>query len=495
MTLRPATAVAIVATLLIAAPASAAGTATISGELAPGTAKLPKSARKGEAQVFAMNIDTMAYGAAAPVSRKGRYKLSVPAGKWALRTSVVELGKPFASFTSAAIVARSGQRRTLPLTLKRFKKPRKKRKRAHSANINPRDGRPYPGEAFGIERFTVVGGGSDLAVLGNGAPDMITTDMVTTKPCEYTIVEWRRRDAVTEELALSQTEYVDPGTRLEAGHVIDPEILIRGRVEDRPGTPHRLALYAWLVDAKTGQRLSGDVSSVTLQTNWAAGVGRLGELIVRDLICARANAVAPAPPASTSPAPQPTPPPSPPVPTAATNVYTGTFSGEATSEASAARWTWTGTARLDAAQDSPPFFPPPNGAPPGTYRTFTVSSGGADLTLEANPPGGCTLKGSGHVDFVPGLLSTVVVQLDVPNPAYVVHLAGMASDTITATRSGGAGCTGTTPVPIFTELASTGTTAHTSPSYALEGSQAILTPESPFDYDYTTRWSFAPGLS
>ncbi len=480
MTLRPAAAVAIAAALLVAAPASAAGPATISGELTPGTAKLPRSAKKGEAQVLALNIDSMAYGAAAPVGRNGRYKLRLPAGKWALRSSVVELGKPFAAFTSAAIVTRPGQRRSLPLTLKRFKKPRKKRKHSVAANVNPRDGRSYPGEAFGIERFTVVGGGSDLSVLGNGVPDMITTDMVTTPPCAYTIVEWRRRDAVTQELALSQSEYVDPATRIEPGHVIDPEILIRGRVEDRPGTPRRLALFAWLVDAKTGQRLSGDVSSVTLTTNWAAGVARLGELIVRDLICARTLLAPPAPP------------PSPPVPTAATNVYTGTFSGEAYSEAAAARWTWTGTVRLDAAQDSLPFFPPPNGAPPGTYRTFSVSSGGVDIAVEFTPPGDCTLKGSGHVDFVPGLLSQVVVQLDAPNPAYVVHLAALASDTITATRSGGAGCAGTTPVPIFTELASTGTTAHTSPSYALESSQAVLTPESPFDYDYTTRWSFAP---
>ncbi len=484
MTLRLVTAMAIGAVLLSVAPAAAAGPATITGELTPGTAKLPKSASKGEAQVLALNIDSMAYGGAAPVGRNGRYKLRLPAGKWALRSSIVELGKPYASFTSAAIATRSGQRRTLPLTLKRFKKPRKKRKRATVANINPRDGRPYPGEAFGIEKFTVIGGGADLAVLGNGAPDMITTDMVITRPCEYTIVEWRKRAVVTEELALSQSEYVDPASRLEAGHVIDPEILIRGRIEDRPGTPHRLAMYAWLVDAKTGQRLSGDVSSVTLNSSWAGGVERLGRLIVRDLICARTT-VAP-------PVPQPSPPPSPPVPTAATNVYTGTFSGEAYSEAAAARWTWTGTVRLDAAQDSLPFFPPPNGAPPGTYRTFSVSSGGVDLAVEFTPPGDCALKGSGHVDFVPGLLSQVVVQLDVPNPAYVVHLAGLASDTITATRSGGAGCTGTTPVPIFTELASTGETAHTSPSYALEGSQAVLTPQSPFDYDYTTRWSLAP---
>ena len=61
--------------------------------------------------------------------------------------------------------------------------------------------------------------------------------MVQTQPCEYTIVEWRRRAAVRTRIALSQTEYVDPATRIEDGHLIDPEILIRGRIEDRPGTP------------------------------------------------------------------------------------------------------------------------------------------------------------------------------------------------------------------------------------------------------------------
>jgi hypothetical protein len=270
MRLRPATAVgavAIVAALLSAGSAVAAAPGTLSGKLAGGTAKLPKAASKGQAQVLAMNIDTAAYGAASQVSGRGGYKLSLPAGKWALRSSIVALGKPFVSFTSAAIVTRSGQRRSLPRTLKRFKKPRKRVKRrsrprprrapsARAANINPRDGRPYPGEAFAIEGFSVVGGDADFAALGNGMADMLTTDLVAKPKCEFTLVEWRRRDALLGEIALSQTEYVDPATRIEAGHLIDPEILIRGRVEDRPGTPRRLALIAWLVDAKTGARLS-----------------------------------------------------------------------------------------------------------------------------------------------------------------------------------------------------------------------------------------------
>ena len=182
MTLRPATAVAIAAALLIAAPASAAGPATISGELTPGTAKLPRSAKKGEAQVLALNIDSMAYGAAAPVGRNGRYKLRLPAGKWALRSSVVELGKPFASFTSAAIVTRPGQRRSLPLTLKRFKKPRKKSKRRpRAANINPRNGQAYPGEAFAIETFDVRSGDADLAPMGKAMATMQITELLNRR--------------------------------------------------------------------------------------------------------------------------------------------------------------------------------------------------------------------------------------------------------------------------------------------------------------------------
>ena len=170
--------------------------------------------------------------------------------------------------------------------------------------------------------------------MGKAMATMQITELLKPAPCEYTIVEWSRRAAIQDEIALSRTEFIDPAARIEDGHLIDPEILIRGRIEDRPGTPARVALIAWLVDAKTGVKLSGEVSSVTLTDAFFANVRRLGELIQRDLICARANVVPPAPPATTEPAPAPTPPPSPPVPTAATNVYTGTFSGEAYSRGS-----------------------------------------------------------------------------------------------------------------------------------------------------------------
>ncbi len=271
---------------LLAGPASAG---TVSGKLAPGTAKLPRSAKAGEAQVLALGIDTLAYGDASRVARNGSYSLDLPAGKWALRTSVAVLGEPYAAFTSAAIVTKATGRRSLPLTAKKFKKPRK-RKRPHVANVNPRDGRSYPGEAYGIERFSVTSANADFSVLANGLPDMLTTDLLTKPECEFSLVEWRRRDAILDELALQRSEYVDPASRVEPGHVIDPEILIRGRVEDRPGTPKRLALVVWLVDAKTGARLSGDVSSVTLPSAFFASEERLAKLVQHDLICARTRA-------------------------------------------------------------------------------------------------------------------------------------------------------------------------------------------------------------
>ena len=167
---------------------------------------------------------------------------------------------------------------------------------------------------------------------------------------------------------------------------------------------------------------------------------------MRDLICARAKVTPPAP----APAPEATPappPPSPPVPAAATNVYTGSFSGEATSELPGLTQTWSGTVRLDAAQDTAPPAPPPHGAPPGSYRIFTASSGSIDVTIAVRPPSGCRLDGTGHFDLLPGFFNQVIVQLDVPNPAYVVAFSGQNAEFVVGHPVGRAGVLGHIAVP------------------------------------------------
>ncbi len=116
------------------------------------------------------------------------------------------------------------------------------------------------------------------------------------------------------------------------------------------------------------------------------------------------------------------------------------------------------------------------------------------MTVAVRPTGGgCALDGTGHIDLTPGFMNQVIVQLDVPNPAYVVAFTGTGAETIQVTRSGGAGCSGTSAWPVVSPWASTGLLAHTAASFALDDSQSVLTPEAPFDYDYTTRWSLSPG--
>src|SRR5262249_21759787 len=110
--------------------AAVAKPAIVNGELTPATAKLPSSPKSGSAEVMAMNLDTGAYGDAANVGRNGRSSLTLPAGPWALRTSTVT-AQAYSSFLSAAIVTKPGEHRTLPLTLRKFKHPRKRKHRPH----------------------------------------------------------------------------------------------------------------------------------------------------------------------------------------------------------------------------------------------------------------------------------------------------------------------------------------------------------------------------
>ena len=71
--------------------------------------------------------------------------------------------------------------------------------------------------------------------------------------------------------------------------------------------------------------------------------------------------------------------------------------------------------RLDAAQDESPFAPPPNGAPEGSYRAFTVTSGGVDVSdrWRTHPAACSRLR---PLRPHPGLLNTSTVQLDDASP-------------------------------------------------------------------------------
>jgi hypothetical protein len=481
-----ASAALIVISVSIGVPAAAAAPAVVSGELSSAASKLPKSASNGSAQVLAMGVDTGAFGDADTVGKNGRYSLKLPPGKWALRTSVVAKGKRYASFLSASIVTRSGQSRSLPLTLRKFKKPRKRRRGkpkrprkrpppARRSNINPRDGRSYPGVAYAVKEFDVTASNGALGVFRKGMADMLITDLVTGERCEFTMVEWEHRAAIEREISLQQSEYFDPASRVEPGHLIDPEVFIRGRLEDRPGSPPRNAILAWLEDAKTGARISDDVSVVALEDALFGAEERLAKLVLRDLICARANP----PPAQAGP---PAPPPA---PKPVSDTYSGTFGGTADAVMEQLHWSWNGHVEMDAAQD---LAVPPPGGPPGEYRLFTVTSG----NVHFNHTGGdakCSWSGSGDLALKPGN-GYLWVQLEVDNPAYFLSMI-YNGGSIEVKKSGSECEEETFQMPVFENLAST-EQALISPSTTLSGSETHNTPET-FDYDYTTNWNLNPG--
>jgi hypothetical protein len=473
--------------LVVPAGASAApAPATITGKVAEGSASLPGSARQGRTQLLALDPRTGAYGGADRVDRRGTYRLRLQPGRWVLLTSVMKLGDPVRTFLSASVTAKAGQTRTLPVTLKTFKKPRKakhkkkaKRKpKAHRSNVNPRDGQSYPGEALGIQDFA-----EDVRKFMVG---MVTTDLFeTTTRCPLTIVEMQHRDAILQELALQQTEWVDPDSRVEPGHLIDPDILLRGTVREQATVPASLRVTAYLEDARTHQRIPGEVSAVTTTSGWAALSTVLAERLMHDLICPRqaAQAAAPAPTAPATPLPAPPPP----APRPLTGRYTGTFSGTAGVQGVALHWSWTGNVVLDAVQDAPIG---PLGAPAGNYRTFTVGSGSATLHVDGGDAS-CGWSGEKTVALAPGFMTgAAMVQTDVPSPAYELTLGWDGTQTISVPRFGSdPECTGTATFPINGLAWAMTAGFQTSPSTTLD-STATSTSTG---YDLTTRWTLAPG--
>jgi hypothetical protein len=418
------------------------------------------------------------------VGRNGRYSLRLPPGKWALRTSTVTGGR-YRSFLSAAIVTKPGQKRALPLTLRKFKKPRRGPGRhpkprhprrpppsSHKSNVNPRDGRPYPGVAYALKEFAVSSSESEFRVLRRGMPDMLVTDLVASDACPFTIVEWIRRDEVFKELKLQQTERFDPATRVETGHLIDPDVFIRGRIEDRPGSPARHATIVWLEDARTGTRISNDVSVVAFNDAVFSAEQRLVKLILRDLICANAQ------PASG----EGTPLPPPPIPVS--NVYQGTFSGSAEAAEGGLQLHWQGNVKMDAAQDVS--IAPPGG-PPGAYRIFTTTTGSAHMDLVGSG-GECALGGSGDFPLGPGN-GYLSVQLDVDQPAYFLNISTFPI--LQVKESGGKECEDEYSIPVFGLLVET-KEARSSPSTTLSDSESHSANEGT-GYNYTTSWNLSPG--
>lgn len=445
-------------------PAQAAKPAIVKGTL--GGAKLPK-ASAGVAGVRAVAIDTMAVRDADRVNRKAAYDLRVPAGKYALVTSIVQRGAAAKTVLSGVIRTRAGRTRKLKLSAKKAKR----RKRAHRANVNPRDGRAYDGIAVAVKYFT--GGTGDLAPLNRGISDMIVTDIFNgAGGCRYTVVEWERRADLQQEIALQQTALVDPSTRVEPGHLIDPELFVTGTISVRgTGPGAALTINAELQDARTGA-VRGRASVTDVGANFFDAELRLARDISNE-ICVIQTGVA-APPTSGGPP-------------SGSSGYTGTVTGSGTVGGAQVSWDGTVVWKVDSVGKAPPV----GGFPAGDYATYVVQRGEVEIRISGNDGYGCSFTGTKTFQIPPGGLDRMLVQLRIATPTYSISLGSRIDPQLPITWAGAADCSQNSPaavVPPFPYAASAG--AVLSSSRSLVGSAPA---SSTGVYDITTKWSLAPG--
>ena len=348
--------------------------ATVKGTV-PGI-KAPPSG-KGEAWLRALNVDRGTLAGTAGISRRGRFKLSVPAGKYAfLAASLRFPGTAFVDRLVGAARLKAGRTRKL-------KQPaRRRRANASQAPVLSGIGDvsvDFP--AIWVKRFKVTGEGPDLKFLDRGLGDYMTTLVIPDEATcgaggrKYVVVERERIKDVLKELRLSQSKYFDPATRPALGKIIKDNATVTGTLDV---TGDQIAMTVTYTES------GGYTATVTAQ----GGAGelfdvadRLGAAIVKK-IC------------------KPTP--------ALPEAYEGAISGTYTPPADSSyqvKQQWSGTARFERTADDPGSYKPVAG-------TLTYTTSGSDGS-------GCSYSGTGDVTLAP---ATVFGSLGVASATY--YLAG-----------------------------------------------------------------------
>ena len=245
--MRPGPALALVGLALVTSQASAADTGTLSGKLTDG--KPPAAA--GRAVVRAINASDGRIAGATEAGPSGAWKLALDPGRYVLTAAVVQTGKPVVSAIAPLQTVRSGRTTKAPISLKRTKTPKaKKKKRKARKGARAAATMTAP---VGVRAFT---GSGPNAQLGRGLAEMVITELTTARSgdCEADQVELIRRQDILKEIALANSNLVAPGSRIPAGHLVDPTYVVQGTVDTTSTTT------SWdlqIVDAQ-GNSIGGD---------------------------------------------------------------------------------------------------------------------------------------------------------------------------------------------------------------------------------------------
>ena len=369
--------------LLLCWPATA-GASTITGKVGGG--KLPK-AGKGIATVRAVGVKDLVIDDIAKV-RKGRYRLTVPAGRyWLYAATTPFRGKAGVDRSAGIVKLRKGKRTTERVSLR---KP--KRKGPKLPKLPKIPGLPTASAAFvkvkhpavWVQHFTVSGGGEDLRVLRKGIADMLITDLgdPLKTACGGVIVERERFAEILAEIAFSQSPLADPSTRMTTAKIIEHNRTVTGSLTVAGDT---MTLSVQITNVATGA-----VRTVTR----SAAKDRFFELeqsvvqeVVR-LICGDQ------PPAA----------------------YSGQASGStsATDGSSSQTISWSGNVRLRFNGD---VLGAVGDDPAGEYAYYEPESGGIHMIVDG-VDGECTYHGEGDATIVPKVGEGGRVQQGVDEPSY-----------------------------------------------------------------------------
>lgn len=245
----------VIASLAAALLTPAVATAATNGSVA-GTTKLPKGA---EASVVATSLVDGSLVSATPVSAKGAFKVSLPAGAYVLATTVVPKPGGGAVATNRLPVSlKKGQKRTkIKVTTKKVK-PKKGTAKGTRAYAQER-GQVTPGvTAVQIEEFT--GGTGEWEYMGKGLAALLTTDLVNDTQCKRAVVaNSADREKLKDELKLQESKYVDPKTRVQRNWII-PDLRVNGTLTSSGNTA---TVTVTITDARTGAVVDGIQKTMT----------------------------------------------------------------------------------------------------------------------------------------------------------------------------------------------------------------------------------------
>jgi hypothetical protein len=389
----------------------------------------------------------------------GRYALKLPAGAYALVTWIADLKRgAFTEVPSALVRASAGAKRSLPLQTVLKKKKRKLATLRRPAGFGPPGWSTIPppnGEMWVVTDPFDDGTGKPGSNLSLSMQSMMITDLVPAAAAvagregcviKVSAINYRIEDLIGE-IQRSESPAFDPGTRIQRGGWVEPNVEVRGTVS---GDEAAGKVTATVEVFKNGKSL-GTASRTT------RSFLDLTPLLAKDVV----NLLCKEPPPK---------------------AYTGVLDGTARlarGPGENVTVTWKGTADLSMLADGP-------GPDGGTWRMFGVDGGSIHVTISGSE-GDCGVSGNADAALA-ATDGQISVSIDGDKHPYrpIMRWGGQ---NVPITLTGSDSCKGSGNIPLAEASWAELDTPDTSGTFTLDG-EADRTVEPGFTEHM--HWVFTP---